>query len=147
MFVDAVHLGAQFVHVGQLQQGGFIQGGPDHPPGHCEAGRRYDTAWPERMTACTSWSRSRLVERARRGTWGVDSKKESRSQARSSQYHPYLDQNTSTAPATGMSRSRCTRRFFRRDAMTPLLEQPGGWFVSTMTCRRPPAVTVVEMTW
>ena len=45
-----------------------------------------DTARPERMTASTSWSRSLAVERARRGTCGVDSKNESRSHADSSQY-------------------------------------------------------------
>jgi hypothetical protein len=56
-----------------------------------------DTALPERMTASTSWSRRRLVDRARRGTWGVDSKNDSRPQAGSSQYHRYLDHSTSLA--------------------------------------------------
>ncbi len=32
-----------------------------------------DTARPERITAATTWSRSRPVDRARRGTWTVDS--------------------------------------------------------------------------
>ena len=76
-----------------------------------------ETARPERMTASTSWSRSRPVERARRGTWAVDSKNESRSHAGSSQYQRYLDQSTSTAPATGMSRSPLEAAFLppRRD--------------------------------
>ena len=65
-----------------------------------------DTARPELITASTSWSRSRLVERARRGTCGVDSKIDSRSHAGSSQYQRYLDYSTSTGPATGISRSR-----------------------------------------
>ena len=65
-----------------------------------------DTALPERMTASTSWSRSLLVDRERRGTWDVDSKNDSRSHAGSSQYQRYLDQSTSTGPATGISRSR-----------------------------------------
>jgi hypothetical protein len=40
-----------------------------------------DPARPERMTASTRWSRSRAVKRARRGTWGVASKNDSRSHA------------------------------------------------------------------
>jgi hypothetical protein len=76
----------------------------------------------------------------------VDSKNESRGQARSSQCQRYLDQRTSTAPATGMSRIRWKRRSFRRVATTPQLGQPGGWSVSTMIWRRPSAVTVAEMT-
>ncbi|YCQ23165.1 hypothetical protein M1E07_00875 (plasmid) [Arthrobacter sp. Z4-13] len=65
-----------------------------------------DTARPERITASTSWSRSLAVERARHGTCGVDSKNDNRSHATSSQYQRYLDQSTSTGPATGIPRSR-----------------------------------------
>jgi hypothetical protein len=67
------------------------------------------------------------VERARRGTWAVDSQNESRGQTGSSQCQRYLDQRTSTAPANGMSRIRWKRRSFRRVATTPQLGQPGGW--------------------
>src|SRR6478672_6984965 len=89
-----------------------------------------ETGRPERITASTSWSLSRLVDRERRGTWGVDSKNDSRSHAGSSQYQRYLDQSTSTGPAIGISRSRWKRRSFRREAMTPQLGQPGSWSVS-----------------
>ncbi|MBB6405679.1 hypothetical protein HNP00_003009 [Arthrobacter sp. AZCC_0090] len=57
-----------------------------------------ETALPERMTASTSWSRSLLVERARRGTWALDSKNESLSHPGSWQYQRYLDHSTSTGP-------------------------------------------------
>jgi len=83
-----------------------------------------DTARPELMTASTTWSRSRPVDRARRGTWAVDSKNESRGQPRSSQYQRYLDQSTYTTPATGMSRIRWKRRSFRRVATTPQVGSP-----------------------
>jgi hypothetical protein len=145
VLINAQHPRAELVHVRQLEQTCFGHRGPDHPPGHSEArgGLRHGPAGAD--DSIHELVRSRLVERARRGTCGVDSKNDSRSHAGSSQYQRYLDQSTSTGPATGISRSRCTRRSFRRDAMTPQLGQPGGWSVSTMTCRRP-AVTVVEMT-
>jgi hypothetical protein len=44
------------------------------------------------------------------------------------------------------TRIRWKRRSFRRIATTPQLGHPGGWSVSTMTWRRPSAVTVVEVT-
>lgn len=44
---------------------------------------------------------SRPVERARRGTWVVGSKNESRGQARSWQYQRYMDYRRSTAPGDG----------------------------------------------
>ncbi|BAS13775.1 hypothetical protein AHiyo8_20780 [Arthrobacter sp. Hiyo8] len=80
------------------------------------------------------------------GTWAVDSKNESLPHAGSSQYQRYLDQRTSTAPATGMSRIRWKRRSFRREATTPHVGQPGGCSVSTMTRRPPPGLRLVEMT-
>lgn len=62
----------------------------------------FDTALPERMTDSKSGSRSYLVYRARPASGGVDSKNESRSPANSSQCHRYVDQRTSTGPATGI---------------------------------------------
>jgi hypothetical protein len=65
-----------------------------------------DAALPDRMTASTRWSRGRLVERSRRGNCGVDSKNDNLPQAASSPCQRYLDQSTSTGPATGISRIR-----------------------------------------
>lgn len=100
-----------------------------------------DTARPGWITASTTWSRSRPVERACRGTRLVASKNESRGQAGSWQYHRYLDQRTSTAPATGMSLTRWMPLSFRRDATAPQVGQPDGWSVSIMIRCRPSAST------
>jgi hypothetical protein len=69
-----------------------------------------------------------------------------RANSGSSQCQRYLDQSTSTAPTTGMSRIRWKGRSFRRDATTPQLGQPGGWSVSPMTRRQPSSRTVAEIT-
>src|SRR5687768_11598048 len=147
VLIYAQHPRAGFIHVGQRQNAGLVQRGTDRPPRHPERRGGLGHGPPERIAASTKWSLSRPVERARRGTWAVDSKKESRAQAGSSQCQRYLDQRTSTAPATGMSRIRWERLSFRRVATTPQVGQPGGWSVSTMIRRLPSATTVAEMTW
>jgi hypothetical protein len=105
-----------------------------------------DTARPERITASTTWSRSRPVDRARRGTWVVELENEGRGHVRSSQCKRYFNQRTSTAPATAMSPIRWTRSSFRLVATTPQVGQPSGWSVSIMIRRLPPSGTVAEMT-
>jgi uncharacterized protein YodC (DUF2158 family) len=146
VFIDAEHPRAEFVHVRQPEQAGLRHGGLDHPPRHRETGsglRDGPAGADDRVRE--------LVPEPGRGAGtgrhlGVDSKNESLSHAGSSQYQRYLDQSTSTGPATGMSRIRWKRRSFRRVATTPQLGQPGGWSVSTMIWRRPSASTVTEMT-
>jgi hypothetical protein len=96
-----------------------------------------DTARQESMTASTSVSRSRRVDRARRGTWGVASQNDFRSHKYSSQNQRRLSQRSHTAPATGMSRSFWQRRSLTLEAITPQLGHPGGNVDSTVTWRIP----------
>src|SRR5699024_1998900 len=95
-------------------------------------------ARPEAMTAATSWSLSRAVERANLGTCTLASANVPTVHAASAQNQRRLAHHSSTAPATGTSRRRCRRRECTREAITPHLVQPGGSVDSTVI-RRPPS--------
>ena len=83
-------------------------------------------ARPESITAATTVSFSRWVERANRGTWSVASANVPRPQISSAQNQRRLTHQTSVAPATGISRRRCSRREWTFSATTPHPGQPGG---------------------
>jgi len=106
VFVSAEHPRAEFVHVRQPQQKGLIQRGPNIHRDTAKPTVVSHTGRPERMTASTRWFRNLVVERARRGTRGVDSKNESRSQAISSQYQRYLDHPPAQARPTRRNTTR-----------------------------------------
>jgi hypothetical protein len=100
-------------------------------------------ARPDSMTAETRVFCSRRVERARRGTSMVASKKVRRRHSDSSHQNRCLDQVTSTGPATGMSRIRCRRRECRRVPMTPQAGQPDSVVLSMWIRRWPkPRISV-----
>ncbi|MEC5178790.1 hypothetical protein RCH07_000113 [Arthrobacter sp. CG_A4] len=84
-----------------------------------------DTARPE-STPSSTVSRSRRVDRGRRGTSGVALQNDFRSHRYSSQNKRRLSQSSTTAPATGMSRRRWHRRSFTLEAITPQPGHPGG---------------------
>lgn len=86
------------------------------------------------------------MDRSRRGTWAVSSVNVQRVQRYSSQKNLRLVQITSTAPATGMSRTRCGRRECTRVLITPQDGQPA-WAVASALIRRcPKAMTSVSVT-
>ena len=101
---------------------------------------------PEATTAPTRASFSRAVDRARRGTWIVDSQNVRRGQGTCTQRQRRLDHTTRTRPATGMSRTVCSRRAWTRSEMTPQVGQPGGARDSTRTRRVPSGWSAASMT-
>src|SRR5699024_8218535 len=95
-------------------------------------------ARPGVVTAATIWFRSRVVERARCGTWSVASQNVRRAQAGSRQNQRRLAHTTAIAPATGTSRTCWDRREWTLVASTPHDGHPGGTVEATTT-RRPPS--------
>lgn len=103
-------------------------------------------ARPESMTAATICSFNRLVERANRGTCVVASANVPLLQRDSEQNQRRLAHSTSTAPATGTSRTRCRRREWAFVAITPHSGQPGGSVEATVTRRPPSGRSTASMT-
>ncbi len=121
MLINAKYPGAELVHVRKPEQIRLGDGSADHPPGHGEA-----EGCLRHCPAGANDGIHELVPKPARGTGTarhLGSKNDSRSHSASSKYQRYLDQSTSTGPATGISRSRWKRRSFRREAMTPQLGQ------------------------
>ena len=101
-------------------------------------GKIYEAGRPEVITAETTWSRSRVVEWAYRGICTVASQNVPLSQPGSRQNQRRLAHTTSTAPATGTSRTFWDRREWTLVASTPQDGQPGG-SMDSITTRRPPS--------
>jgi hypothetical protein len=77
------------------------------------------TARPESITAASSAVLSRVVHRARAGSWSVAAMMVRRAQAGSAHTNLGLRTTTSTRPACGISRTRCITQACTRDDTTP----------------------------
>ena len=82
------------------------------------------TARPESTTAASAAVRSRVVQRARVGSWLVVWVNVRRRQAGSAHTSLGLRTTTSTRPACGTSRTRCSTHACTRDDTTPQPGQP-----------------------
>jgi len=83
-----------------------------------------ETARPELITASSSAAFSRVVQRARVGSCSVAGVNVRRPQAGSTQMSLGLRTTTTTCPACGMSRTRCSTQACTRDDTTPHPGQP-----------------------
>ena len=82
------------------------------------------TARPESITASSSAVLSRVVQRARTGNCSVAGVNVRRPQAGSAHTSRGLRTTTTSCPACGMSRTRCSTQACTRDDTTPHAGQP-----------------------
>jgi hypothetical protein len=137
MLIDTKATHVQLIHIRQQHRGSVCV---DCTVPHATpwSAATSATARPESITADNSAVRSRVVQRARTGDCSVAGVNVPRGHSGSAHTSRGLRTITSSWPACGMSRTRCTIQACTRAEITPHAGQPWARSTGCALTRRPP---------